>query len=55
MEDLFKKIYNNKGDIGKCAPLAEGYFVFPKLEGPISNRMKFNCKEIIILSVNDYL
>ena len=37
MEDLFKKIYNNKGDIGKWASLAEGYFVFPKLEGPILN------------------
>ena len=55
MEDLFKKIYNNKGDIGKWASLAEGYFVFPKIEGPISNRMKFNGKEIIIWSVNDYL
>ena len=55
MEDLFKKIYNNKGDIGKWASLAEGYFVFPKLEGPISNRMKFNDKEIITWSVNDYL
>ncbi len=55
MEDLFKKIYNNKGDIGKWASLAEGYFVFPKLEGPISNRMKFNGKEIITWSVNDYL
>ena len=55
MGDLFKKIYNNKGDIGKWASLAEGYFVFPKLEGPISNRMRFNGKEIITWSVNDYL
>ena len=55
MEDLFKKIYNNKGDIGKWASLAEGYFVFPKLEGAISNRMKFNGKQIITWSVNDYL
>jgi len=55
VEDLFKKIYNNKGDIGKWASLAEGYFVFPKLEGPISNRMVFNGKEIITWSVNDYL
>ena len=37
------------------ASLAEGYFVFPKLEGPISNRMKFNGKEVITWSVNDYL
>tara|TARA_B100000287_G_scaffold435187_1_gene502310 strand:+ start:1424 stop:2674 length:1251 start_codon:yes stop_codon:yes gene_type:complete len=55
VEDLFKKIYNNKGDIGKWASLAEGYFVFPKLEGPISNRMVFKGKEIITWSVNDYL
>ncbi|MDB4644028.1 aminotransferase class I/II-fold pyridoxal phosphate-dependent enzyme, partial [Flavobacteriaceae bacterium] len=31
------------------------YFVFPKLEGPISNRMKFKGKEVITWSVNDYL
>ena len=29
--------------------------MFPKLEGPISNRMKFNGKEVITWSVNDYL
>ena len=33
----------------------KGYFVFPKLEGPISNRMKFKGKEVITWSVNDYL
>ena len=30
--------------LGKWASQAEGYFVFPKLEGPISNRMKFKGK-----------
>ena len=34
---------------------AEGYYVFPKLEGPISNRMLFNGKRVITWSVNDYL
>ena len=29
--------------------------MFPKLEGPISNRMFFNGKEVITWSVNDYL
>ena len=29
--------------------------MFPKLEGPISNRMKFKGKEVITWSVNDYL
>jgi len=55
MQDLFDKIYKNKGPLGKWASIAEGYFVFPKLEGPISNRMMFNGKEVITWSVNDYL
>ena len=54
-KDLFEKIYKNKGPLGKWAEVAEGYFVFPKLEGPISNRMKFQGKEVIIWSINDYL
>ena len=55
MQDLFEKIYKNKGPLGEWASIAEGYFAFPKLEGPISNRMKFNGKEVITWSVNDYL
>jgi len=55
MSDLFKKFENNMGPLGKWASIAEGYFVFPKLEGPISNRMTFNGKQVITWSVNDYL
>lgn len=55
MKDLFDKIYKDKGPLGKWASVAEGYFVFPKLEGPISNRMGFQGKEVITWSVNDYL
>ena len=55
MQDLFDKIIQNKGPLGKWADQAEGYFVFPKLEGPISNRMHFKGKEVITWSVNDYL
>ena len=55
MKDLFQRIIENKGPLGKWASVAEGYFVFPKLEGPIANRMKFNGKEVITWSVNDYL
>ena len=53
--DLFDRILDDKGPLGKWASVAEGYFVFPKLEGPISNRMKFQGKEVITWSVNDYL
>ena len=55
INDLFDRILDNKGPLGKWASVAEGYFVFPKLEGPISNRMKFQGKEVITWSVNDYL
>ena len=53
--DLFDKIYKDKGPLGKWASQAEGYFVFPKLEGQISNRMKFQGKDVITWSINDYL
>ena len=55
MKDLFEKIYRDKGPLGKWASHAEGYFVFPKLEGEISNRMKFQGKDVITWSINDYL
>ena len=55
MRDLFEKIYKDKGPLGKWASYAEGYFVFPKLEGQISNRMKFQGKDVITWSINDYL
>ena len=55
MRDLFDKIYKDKGPLGKWAEQAEGYFVFPKLEGEISNRMNFQGKEVVTWSINDYL
>ena len=55
MKDLFEKMYNDKSPLGKWANVVEGYFAFPKLEGEISNRMKFQGKEVITWSVNDYL
>src|SRR5690606_33372284 len=55
MKDLFDRIYKDKGPLGKWASQAEGYFVFPKLEGEISNRMKFQGKDVITWSINDYL
>ena len=53
--DLFTRIKEDKGPLGNWADKAEGYYVFPKLEGPISNRMVFNGKKVITWSVNDYL
>ena len=52
--DIFDKM-ENMGPLGKHADQAEGYYVYPNLEGPISNRMIFRGKEVIMWSVNDYL
>lgn len=35
--------------------MADGYFMFPKLEGELSNRMKFQGKEVICWSINNYM
>ena len=55
VNDLFDRIQKNKGPLGKWASQAEGYYVFPKLEGPLANRMMFHGKEVINWSINDYL
>lgn len=54
-KDLFERIQNNKGPLGKWASQAEGYYVFPKLEGDLGPRMTFHGKEILNWSINDYL
>jgi glycine C-acetyltransferase len=41
--------------LGKWASQAEGYFVFPKLEGELGPRMQFQGKDILNWSLNDYL
>ncbi|RTY89421.1 pyridoxal phosphate-dependent aminotransferase family protein [Flavobacterium sp. GSP27] len=55
VKDLFERIQNNKGPLGKWASQAEGYFVFPKLEGELGPRMRFDGKDILNWSLNDYL
>lgn len=55
VKDLFARIQDNKGPLGKWASQAEGYYVFPKLEGDLGPRMKFHGKEILNWSLNDYL
>ena len=50
VKDLFERIHDNKGPLGKWASQAEGYFVFPKLEGKLGPRMQFQGKEVLNLS-----
>lgn len=53
--DIFERIKQNPGPLGQFADYGEGYFVFPKLEGPIGPRMRFQGKEVVFWSANDYL
>lgn len=53
--DIFERIRQNPGPLGQFADYGEGYFVFPKLDGPIGPRMKFQGKDVIFWSANDYL
>lgn len=53
--DIFERIRNNRGPLGQHARESHGYFTFPKLEGPIANRMTFRGKEMLVWSINNYL
>ena len=52
--DLFSKRDLKNTPLGQHQELA-GYYVFPELEGEIKPKMKFNGKEVLVWSVNNYL
>ena len=53
--DIFEKRVMNLGPLGQYAKMGDGYFMFPKLEGEIGNRMKFKGKDMLVWSLNNYL
>lgn len=53
--DLFDKLEERPGPLGRYTSDGYGYYTFPKLEGPIGPEMKFNGKDVVVWSVNDYL
>lgn len=53
--DLFDKLTMESGPLAKYAHLPDDYFFFPKLEGDIGPRMKFNGREVLNWSLNNYL
>lgn len=55
MKDLFEKIKENRGPLGQHVKESNGYFMFPKLEGEIGNKMIFRGKERLVWSLNNYL
>ena len=55
MTDIFDRLKNVNGPLEQYLQKAEGYFMFPELEGEIGPRMKFHGKEVITWSLNNYL
>ncbi len=55
MEDIFDRLKKTRGPLGKYQEKAEGYFMFPELEGEIAPRMNFLGKEVLTWSLNNYL
>jgi len=54
--DIFEKLKTENTPLGTYANFKEeGYFMFPKLEGEIKPRMKFQGKEVLTWSLNNYL
>lgn len=53
--DIFDKLKVENSVLGKYAADSEGYYLFPKLEGQLSNKMMFQGKERLVWSLNNYL
>jgi glycine C-acetyltransferase len=53
--DLFERRTGDLGPLGQYADFGHGYFFFPTLEGELGPRMRFNGREVIMWSVNNYL
>ncbi len=53
--DLFDKLEGRPSPLGPFTSAGYGYYTFPKLEGPLGPEMKFNDKDVIVWSINDYL
>ncbi len=53
--DIFDKLRMDRSDLGKYQKVAEGYYIFPKLEGEIAPIMKFRGKDVLNWSLNNYL
>ena len=56
MTDIFDRIEKHTGGpLGQYAAKAFGYYMFPKLEGELGPHMKFQGKDVLVWSLNNYL
>ena len=53
--DIFEKVLKRPSPLGQYRDDAEGYYMFPKLEGELSNKMEFMGRERLVWSLNNYL
>ena len=53
--DIFDKIKQDRGPLGKYDHFAYGYYMFPKLSGEIGPNMVFRGKTVLNWSLNNYL
>ena len=53
--DLFEKVLQDKGPLGRHKFIDDNFYMFPKLEGEIAPRMMFKGKEVLTWSLNNYL
>jgi glycine C-acetyltransferase len=53
--DIFDKLDISKTPLGRFAHEDDGYFMFPKLEGEIGPRMRFQGREVLVWSLNNYI
>ena len=56
MKDIFERLKESSGGpIGQYREKIDGYFAFPKLEGELGPHMRFNGKDVLCWSINNYL
>ncbi len=53
--DLFDKLEERPAPFRSFISEGYGYYIFPKLEGPLGPDMKFEGKDVVVWSINDYL
>ena len=53
--DIFDKVEAKTSSLAQYKEYGHGYYTFPILEGPISNKMNFKGREVLVWSVNNYL
>ncbi len=52
--DLFEHIRSKEEPLAKLARQLQGYFTYPKLEGPLGPRMKFRGREVLNWNISDH-